>query len=86
MTDHDGLHGAMEMAGALKPLGVRHITGAEVSLDEGSGIVHIAPGCGSEDFELSKLHDLAVLAPVDEAGRFIYASYGVVVVRRRRPK
>ncbi|HEX2414121.1 MAG TPA: PHP domain-containing protein, partial [Thermoleophilaceae bacterium] len=30
LTDHDGLHGAMEMAQALKPLGVRHITGAEV--------------------------------------------------------
>ena len=26
----------------------------EVSLDEGTGIVHIAPGAGSEDFELSK--------------------------------
>jgi isoleucyl-tRNA synthetase len=57
--------------------GVTHrvIPWDEVSLDEGSGIVHIAPGCGSEDFELSKVHDLAVLAPVDEAGRF-YDSYG----------
>ena len=26
----------------------------EVSLDEGTGIVHIAPGCGGEDFELSQ--------------------------------
>ena len=26
----------------------------EVSLDEGTGIVHIAPGCGAEDFELSQ--------------------------------
>ena len=25
----------------------------DVSLDEGTGIVHIAPGCGGEDFELS---------------------------------
>ncbi len=47
----------------------------EVSLDEGTGIVHIAPGCGAEDFELSKLHGLDVLAPVDESGRF-YAEYG----------
>ena len=47
----------------------------EVSLDEGTGIVHIAPGCGAEDFELSKIHDLAVLSPVDEAGRF-FAEYG----------
>jgi isoleucyl-tRNA synthetase len=47
----------------------------EVSLDEGTGIVHIAPGCGSEDFELSRVHDLPVLTPVDEAGRF-YDDYG----------
>ncbi|MEA2332765.1 MAG: error-prone polymerase [Thermoleophilaceae bacterium] len=36
LTDHDGLHGAMEMAQALKPLGIRPITGAEVTLDDGS--------------------------------------------------
>ena len=39
----------------------------EVSLDEGTGIVHIAPGCGAEDFELSRVHDLPVLAPIDES-------------------
>src|SRR3712207_8312328 len=32
--------------------------------------VHIAPGAGTEDFELSQVHDLPVLVPVDEAGRF----------------
>jgi isoleucyl-tRNA synthetase len=47
----------------------------DVTLDQGTGIVHIAPGCGGEDFELSKLHGLAVLTPVDEAGRF-YDDYG----------
>jgi error-prone DNA polymerase len=36
LTDHDGLHGAMEMAHALKPLGVRSITGAELTLDDGT--------------------------------------------------
>jgi isoleucyl-tRNA synthetase len=57
--------------------GVEHrvIAWDEVSLDEGTGVVHIAPGCGSEDFELSRLHDLPVLMPVDEAGRF-YDEYG----------
>ena len=48
----------------------------EVALDEGTGIVHIAPGAGAEDFELSRVHDLPVLAPIDEAGRFV-AGYGV---------
>ena len=44
-------------------------------MEEGTGIVHIAPGSGSEDFELSRTHDLPVLMPVDEAGRF-YPEYG----------
>jgi len=43
----------------------------EVSLDEGTGIVHIAPGAGAEDFELSRVHDLPVLAPIDESGRML---------------
>jgi isoleucyl-tRNA synthetase len=47
----------------------------DVTLDQGTGIVHIAPGCGAEDFELSRVHDLPVLMPVDEGGRF-YDEYG----------
>ncbi len=47
----------------------------EVTLDQGTGIVHIAPGAGTEDFELGRLHDLPVLAPVDGTGRF-YPEYG----------
>src|ERR687884_2146595 len=35
ITDHDGLHGAMEAAQALTALGIRPITGAEVTLDDG---------------------------------------------------
>ncbi|MDX6425685.1 MAG: isoleucyl-tRNA synthetase [Gaiellaceae bacterium] len=53
----------------------RVISWEDVTMDQGSGIVHIAPGCGGEDFELSKVHDLAVLTPVDESGRF-YNDYG----------
>ena len=47
----------------------------DVALDEGTGIVHIAPGAGAEDFELSRTLDLPVLMPIDEAGRF-GADYG----------
>ncbi len=47
----------------------------EVSLDEGTGIVHIAPGAGSEDFELGRAHRLPVLVPIDESGVF-YDTYG----------
>ena len=42
----------------------------DVGVDEGTGIVHIAPGCGAEDFELGKREGLPVLVPVDEAGAF----------------
>lgn len=40
----------------------------DVSATEGTGIVHIAPGCGREDFALGKEFNLATLAPVDEFG------------------
>jgi isoleucyl-tRNA synthetase len=51
--------------------GVAHrvIPWEDVSLEEGSGIVHIAPGAGTEDFELSRVHNLPVLVAIDEAGR-----------------
>jgi isoleucyl-tRNA synthetase len=53
----------------------RVIPWEDVTMEQGTGIVHIAPGCGGEDFELSRLHDLPVLTPVDESGRF-YDDYG----------
>ena len=43
----------------------------EVSATEGTGIVHIAPGCGREDFGLAKEFNLAVVAPVDEFGIYV---------------
>jgi isoleucyl-tRNA synthetase len=53
----------------------RVIPWEEVTMDQGTGIVHIAPGAGGEDFDLANVHDLPVLTPVDEAGRF-YDDYG----------
>src|SRR4051795_1382734 len=35
LTDHDGLHGAMEHAQACSSLGIKPITGAELTLDDG---------------------------------------------------
>jgi error-prone DNA polymerase len=46
LTDHDGLHGAMEFAQAAGPLGLRAITGAEVTLDDGS---HLTLLCETSD-------------------------------------
>ncbi len=53
----------------------RVIPWEEVTMDQGTGVVHIAPGAGTEDFELAAVHGLAVLTPVDGAGRF-YPQYG----------
>jgi isoleucyl-tRNA synthetase len=47
----------------------------EVSLEEGTGIVHVATGAGPEDFELGRSLGLPVLSPVDEGGHF-YDDYG----------
>ena len=41
-----------------------------VSAEDGSGAVHIAPGCGAEDFELGQSLGLTEIIPVDEAGVF----------------
>ncbi|MGD2163861.1 MAG: class I tRNA ligase family protein, partial [Anaerolineales bacterium] len=49
----------------------RVILWEEVGEDEGTGIVHIAPGCGAEDFQLSKENDLPVIAPLNGDGYFI---------------
>jgi len=38
---------------------------------EGTGIVHIAPGCGAEDFRLGKEYGLPLVAPLDEEGVFV---------------
>jgi isoleucyl-tRNA synthetase len=52
--------------------GVEHtvIAWDEVSDEEGTGIVHIAPGCGQEDFALAREYGLAVLDPIDQFGIF----------------
>jgi isoleucyl-tRNA synthetase len=41
---------------------------AEVSEEEGTGIVHIAPGAGAEDFALGKEFELPIVAPLDDEG------------------
>jgi isoleucyl-tRNA synthetase len=43
----------------------------EVGETEGTGIVHIAPGCGAEDFQLGKQYGLPLVAPLDEEGHFL---------------
>jgi isoleucyl-tRNA synthetase len=41
-----------------------------VSATEGTGVVHIAPGHGEDDYAAGKSYGLPVLSPVDDRGRF----------------
>lgn len=41
-----------------------------VSTEDGSGIVHIAPAFGADDYDLSKRYNLPMLQPVDMGGKF----------------
>jgi isoleucyl-tRNA synthetase len=43
----------------------------QVGEEEGTGIVHIAPGCGAEDFQLGKEHHFPMVAPQEEEGHFV---------------
>ena len=43
----------------------------EVGETEGTGIVHIAPGCGAEDFVLGKEYKLPMVAPLDDEGYIV---------------
>lgn len=40
----------------------------DVDSNEGCGVVHIAPGCGAEDFELGKRYNLPEICPIDDQG------------------
>ncbi len=50
----------------------RVLAGDFVSVEDGTGIVHIAPGFGADDFNVCRAHnpDFPIVCPVDEAGCF----------------
>ncbi len=47
------------------------VAGDFVSIEDGTGIVHIAPAYGADDMELGNQHDLPVFRTVVEDGRFV---------------
>ena len=51
-----------------------------VDSSEGTGAVHIAPGCGDADFELGKSLGLPKVMPIDEAGIY-YENFGLFAGR-----
>ncbi|MGY8776759.1 MAG: class I tRNA ligase family protein, partial [Longimicrobiales bacterium] len=48
-----------------------------VSADDGTGIVHMAPAFGADDYAAGQRHDLPMLNPIDGEGRFT-ADVGLV--------
>ena len=42
-----------------------------VSAEEGSGVVHLAPAFGADDYEAGRRHDFPLLRPVDDRGHFV---------------
>ncbi len=47
------------------------ILGDYVTMDQGTGAVHTAPGHGADDFHSGVKYGLTILTPVDEKGRFV---------------
>lgn len=46
------------------------VTGRHVTVDEGTGLVHTAPGFGPDDFDIGKEYGVPVFCPVTKQGRF----------------
>jgi len=46
------------------------LTADFVTMDTGTGAVHIAPGHGEDDYRLGSKNKLSILSPVDDHGRF----------------
>ncbi len=53
------------------------ILGEHVTLEQGTGAVHTAPGHGQEDYVIGQAYGLPVYCPVDGAGKF-FAAEGAV--------
>lgn len=49
----------------------RSVAWEDVGETEGTGIVHIAPGCGAEDYQLGQREGLGFIVPVDTEARFL---------------
>ncbi|HEY2548747.1 MAG TPA: isoleucine--tRNA ligase, partial [Candidatus Acidoferrum sp.] len=53
------------------PIQVPGILAGYVTLDQGSGIVHTAPGHGSDDFLAAQKYGLEIYAPLDDKGVYL---------------
>jgi isoleucyl-tRNA synthetase len=63
LTPRDEPAGALERAWRVVPAGF-------VSAEDGTGIVHMSPAYGADDYALGREHGLPILHPVNDAGAF----------------
>ncbi|MGB0562701.1 MAG: isoleucine--tRNA ligase [Spirulinaceae cyanobacterium] len=64
------------------------LPGEFVNTDEGTGVVHLAPGFGEDDQTLCQNYDIPIICPVDHAGRFtaeVTPYQGQVVLEANKP-
>lgn len=68
-----GLHYETCFADIPAQQGFEHkiVAWEDVAADEGTGVVHIAPGCGIEDFELGERLGLPKVMPIDDTGIYL---------------
>jgi isoleucyl-tRNA synthetase len=64
-------HGPYDELPAQEGVDHRVVAWDQIDESEGTGVVHIAPGCGKEDLELGREEGLPAIAPLDEAGKFM---------------
>ncbi len=59
-----------------------------VAMDTGTGLVHVAPGHGEEDYDLGRALGLRIYNPVDDDGRFVreVAHFAGMTVWEANPK
>ncbi len=64
----------------------RFVPADYVTLEQGTGLVHTAPGHGADDFVTGKKYDLPVDAPVDDGGKFTSGPWKGEFVFKANPK
>ncbi|MCD6559532.1 MAG: isoleucine--tRNA ligase [Palaeococcus sp.] len=64
----------------------RVILGEHVTLGEGTGLVHTAPGHGEEDFEIGREYGLPAYSPLDDEGRYTEGKWKGIFVKDADPE
>ncbi|MDD4281184.1 MAG: isoleucine--tRNA ligase [Candidatus Methanofastidiosa archaeon] len=61
------------------------ILGEHVTIEEGTGCVHTAPGFGAEDFEIGRAYQLEAYSPIDDLGRLTDSKYAGMYIKDADP-